>query len=168
MFEHRVGGAQRARAGHHLIAPAPLPQFLRNRRHRPSRTRTSRRCCRSVGRVTRRGRWPPRPRPAGSPNPPSPGASARNRPASAAGSGRSARARPAPMPTIGAATALPNIALQGMRNSGPVLMARPGQFCVMRSIHAMTRCPGTNASSTMMSLLPVPRNPITSHTSSTR
>ena len=53
-----------------------------------------------------------------------------------------------------------------MRYSGPGLTWWPGQAILVTPVKLSARCPGTKASSTTMSLLPVPRSPTVSHTSS--
>ena len=54
----------------------------------------------------------------------------------------------------------------GTRYSGPGLTCCPGQAQRVTSVKLSDRCAGTKAPSTTMSLLPVPRSPTVSHTSS--
>ena len=53
-----------------------------------------------------------------------------------------------------------------MRYNGPGLTWWPGQAILVTPVKLSARCPGTKALSTTMSLLPVPRSPTVSHTSS--
>jgi hypothetical protein len=53
-----------------------------------------------------------------------------------------------------------------MRYNGPGLTCWPGQAHRVTSVKLSDLCSGTKAPSTTMSLLPVPRSPTVSHTSS--
>ena len=63
------------------------------------------------------------------------------------------------MPMIGVVIALENTEPYGSRYSGAGLASWPGQAQRDTSVKLSDRYPGTKASATMMSLLPVPRRP---------
>jgi hypothetical protein len=71
------------------------------------------------------------------------------------------------MPMTGVVMAYVNTDPYGIRYSGPGLRSWPGQASRVTSLKLSARWAGTKASSTTMSLLPVPRSPTVSHTSST-
>jgi hypothetical protein len=70
------------------------------------------------------------------------------------------------MPMIGVVIEYENSDPYGSRYSGAGLIAWPGQAQRKTSTKLSERCSGTNAPSTTMSLLPVPRSPTVSQTSS--
>jgi len=71
------------------------------------------------------------------------------------------------MPMTGAVMAYVNTDPYGIRYNGPALRSWPGQAHRVTSLKLSARCAGTKAPSTTMSLLPVPRSPTVSQTSST-
>jgi hypothetical protein len=71
------------------------------------------------------------------------------------------------MPMIGVVIALEKTDPYGIRYSGPGLRCCPGQTHRVTSVKLSDRYAGTKTPSTTMSLLPVPRSPTVSHTSST-
>ncbi|MCQ0019315.1 hypothetical protein [Actinomadura madurae] len=71
----------------------------------------------------------------------------------------------AAIPITLAVTVAVKIVPNGIRYSGPVLTLRPGLRSCACSKLRIARCAGTNARSTTMSSLAVPRRPIESQTS---
>jgi len=67
---------------------------------------------------------------------------------------------------IGVVMAQENMEPNGMRYNAPAFRRWSGQAILVTSVKDRLRCSGTKAPSTTMSLLPVPRRPTVSHTSS--
>lgn len=75
---------------------------------------------------------------------------------------------PSAIPTMAVEIAVVKTAAYGSRYSGSGFAACPGQRSAVTGPKPRVRWPGTKASSTTMSLLPLPRRPTGSQTSSTR